>query len=143
LTDILTELSILAEEQELAEMEFESNAISFWKNLTEDERSFAVFYVISVLTKAELDDKMAYRDVMKQFGVGDGSYGLGIQSGMMRLHQHIITPQELRLKNIHENELKNKFTIKSRCDSCGYQSMDIWPEYNRMCPMIDCEGMMK
>jgi C4-type Zn-finger protein len=39
--------------------------------------------------------------------------------------------------------LRERFRIKSKCDSCGYQSMDIYPKDERPCPHWDCNGSMK
>ena len=38
--------------------------------------------------------------------------------------------------------LKERFRIKSQCDICGYQSLDIYPKDNRPCPHWDCNGSM-
>lgn len=42
----------------------------------------------------------------------------------------------------YAKQLEEEFRIKSTCDSCGYQSMDILPTSMRCCTMINCNGMM-
>ena len=39
--------------------------------------------------------------------------------------------------------LKERFRVKSQCDCCGYQSLDIYPKENRPCPHWECRGVMK
>lgn len=38
--------------------------------------------------------------------------------------------------------IKERLRIKSMCDSCGYQSLDIYPNKNSPCPHWDCNGVM-
>lgn len=38
---------------------------------------------------------------------------------------------------------KERFRVKTRCNLCGYQSMDIYPQQNMMCPTSWCEGGME
>lgn len=47
-----------------------------------------------------------------------------------------------------EEQRRNKiyaerFRVKSQCNTCGYQSMDIYPEQNSLCPISWCEGSME
>lgn len=42
------------------------------------------------------------------------------------------------------NEIaRERFRVKSKCSLCGYQSMDIYPEQNSLCPTSWCEGSME
>jgi hypothetical protein len=41
-----------------------------------------------------------------------------------------------------QKRLREKWRYKTQCNSCGYQSMDIYPEQNLMCPTLHCEGSM-
>ena len=38
---------------------------------------------------------------------------------------------------------RERFRVKSKCNLCGYQSMDIYPNQNSMCPSLWCEGGME
>jgi len=50
----------------------------------------------------------------------------------------------LELKDkMEQDRLRERFRLKSRCSSCGHQSMDIYPNENRPCPLLDCEGSME
>lgn len=49
----------------------------------------------------------------------------------------------LNEKKEREFQMSERFRIKSQCDYCGYQSMDIYPDENRPCPDYDCDGSMK
>jgi hypothetical protein len=38
--------------------------------------------------------------------------------------------------------LRERFRLKSQCNCCGYQSLDIYPNKNHSCPHWDCNGTM-
>lgn len=46
-------------------------------------------------------------------------------------------------KDRQDRELMERFRLKSRCDLCGYQSLDIYPNQNLGCPSYDCNGYME
>lgn len=39
--------------------------------------------------------------------------------------------------------VRERFRLKSQCSTCGYQSMDIYPKQNSLCPTSWCEGSME
>lgn len=44
----------------------------------------------------------------------------------------------------HLNKIyAERFRVKSQCSICGYQSLDIYPEQNSLCPTSWCEGSME
>jgi hypothetical protein len=46
--------------------------------------------------------------------------------------------EEQRLNKI----VRERFRVKSKCNLCGYESMDIYPDQNSVCPSLWCEGSM-
>lgn len=52
-------------------------------------------------------------------------------------------PIYMSTSKTQEKHAGERFRIKSTCTSCGYQSMDIYPDQNCMCPLINCEGSME
>ena len=44
-------------------------------------------------------------------------------------------------EDYHTATLRERFRIKSDCDACGYQSMDLRP--GNACPLDRCHGGMK
>lgn len=49
----------------------------------------------------------------------------------------------LRRAKLFDEQERERFRVKTQCDTCGYQSMDIRPESNTMCPMDRCHGGME
>ena len=47
--------------------------------------------------------------------------------------------EEQRCKEI----ARERFRVKSKCDLCGYESIDIYPNQNSVCPSLWCEGSME
>lgn len=123
---------------------------NWWDELPKDVQEKAFFCVVKRITDAELIDNKTYRQIMlDDFGFDKKSYYMGIICGFMRLHNSIVPPAELaemrsalRQKQEVDKQMREKFRIKTQCDRCGYQSMDIYPEQNMMCPTSWCEGGM-
>jgi len=146
---IMDEMIAWGEAQQKDELRLKKQMNEWWDYLPEDVKEKAFFCVVNKLVQSELIEKKTYRQILQdEFGFGPDSYYMGITCGFMSLHNAIIPQNEqsemreaLREKKNKDKIMKERFTIKSTCDSCGYQSMDLYPK--SVCPMIDCEGMMK
>jgi rubrerythrin len=146
----MDEMVAWGEEQGKEEDRLHERMNDWWDSLPKDAQEKAFFSVVSRIAKAELVDDKTYRQILHEdFGFDAGAYYMGIICGFMQLHNAIVPPNELgemrtalREKKQREKELAERFRIKSVCDSCGYQSMDIYPDENRMCPSTWCEGGM-
>lgn len=147
---MMDEMIAWGEEQRKEEEQLFERMNDWWDNLPNDAKEKAFFCVVKRIVDAELVEKKTYRQILyEEFGFPQESYYMGIICGFMQLHNSIIPPDELgemsqalREKKEREKQFRDAFTLKSVCDTCGYQSMDIRPKDNRMCPIIDCEGAM-
>ena len=148
---MMDELVTFGEVQGKDEEKLHAQMDDWWNNLPKDAQEKAFFSVVKRLQKYECEEDLSYRQVLDKFGFdGSGSgYYLGINCGFMNLHNCIAPHNEmqemrkaLRDKKQRDAAIRESFRIKSQCDRCGYQSMDIRPEDDIMCPMLDCEGSM-
>lgn len=148
--DMMDKLIAWGEEQEKDEQRLFEQMDNWWNDLPTDAREKAFFCVVKRIVDAELVEEKTYRQILHEdFGFDAQAYYMGIICGFMQLHNAIVPPTELgemrsalREKRYREEQAREAFRLKSVCDSCGYQSMDIYPEQNLMCPMIHCEGGM-
>lgn len=148
--NMMSELIALGEEQEDSEKQLHARMAAWWDDLPEDVQEKAFFCVVKKLVDSELRNDRSYRQILHEdFGFDKRAYYMGITCGFMELHNSIV-PQDqlskmrsaLATEERVENLAKERFTIKSRCDCCGYQSMDIYPEQAAGCPLSDCDGYM-
>ena len=149
---LFDELTAFGEIQEKEEEKLHQQMDDWWDNLPKDVQEKAFFSIVKRLNKYECEEDLSYRQILDKFGFdGSGSgYYLGINCGFMNLHNCIAPHEEmqemrqaLREKKRRDSEIMESFRIKSQCDSCGYQSMDIRSEDNRPCPHHDCNGSMR
>lgn len=59
---------------------------------------------------------------------------------------HMISDQDfvrLQLAKAEDIQMTEVFRLKTQCNQCGYQSMDIYPEQNTVCPLDGCYGDME
>lgn len=150
---MMDELVAWGEVQEKDKEKLHAQMDSWWDNLPKDAQEKAFFSVVKRLQKYECEEDLSYRQVLDKFGFdGSGSgYYLGVNCGFMNLHNCIAPHNEmqemrqvLRDKKQRDAVIAESFRIKSTCDRCGYQSMEIYPDDDyRMCPQFDCEGIMR
>lgn len=90
-TDLLLEtLSSYSHEQEDADRGYLTQAEQFWKNLSYEDQLLAFTAVMTRVTKGELYDQGSYRYILYDiFGFGPESYGIGMISGFIDLHNRI------------------------------------------------------
>ena len=90
MTDLLKELSDLAEEQESFEKAYDKEADEWWGNLDKDQQLLAFYSVVKRLVDGELVQKGSYRYVLYEvFGFGMESYMIGMNCGYMALHNAV------------------------------------------------------
>jgi hypothetical protein len=148
--EFLDRLLKLSQEQTQAEELYNKKMDVFWNNLSAEEKESAFYCIINKLYKAEIiDNEKSYKKVLQNYFDLNPELHIAHLSNFLDLRNHILSQTEKKeysslqrkeQKNIEQ--LKEKFRIKTKCSSCGYQSMDIYPEQNLMCPTIDCEGKM-
>ena len=139
----------LPDEEEIVD-QIDTDMDNWWDALTLEDKEKAFYSVVKRLVQGELKDNGSYRHVLySTFGFDSSSYQLGLLCGFMELHNSIVEPDTfskmtaaLRREQERNKELQEWFRVKSVCNLCGYQSMEIYPEQNCMCPMNDCEGGM-
>lgn len=72
------------------------DAKDFYKSLSYENQMLCFFYVVSCLAEAELDDNGTYRYILyDKMGFGTDSYSMGMDFGLMDLHNSIYTNEEL------------------------------------------------
>ena len=150
--EMMNQLVAWGEAQEQEEQQLHQQMDEWWDSLPQDAKERAFFSVVKRLNQYECIEDLSYRQVLDRFGF-DGSgkgYYLGIICGFMQLHNCTAPHEEmqqmrqaLRDKNAREAQIMESFRIKSQCDSCGYQSMDIYAGDKRSCPHWDCNGVMR
>lgn len=147
---MMDEMIAWGEEQGKEEEILVERISDWWDGLPKDVQEKAFFYVVKRIVDAELKEEKSYRQIIHEdFGFDQRAYYMGIICGFMELHNSIVLPDELsemrkalKVKKEEEKRLREKFRIKTQCDRCGFQSMDIYPEQNLMCPTSWCEGGM-
>lgn len=149
---MMDQLVAWGETQEHEEQLLHQRMDAWWDALPQEDRERAFFSVVKRLVQYECVEDLSYRQTLDRFGF-DGSgkgYYLGINCGFMQLHNCIAPHEEmqrmrqaLREKKAREAQIMESFRIKSQCDSCGYQSTDIYAEDSRPCPHWDCNGVMR
>jgi len=88
--DFKKALEGMAEMQDDANKIFSDRAEEAWSKMTHDEQLMAFYSVVSRLTKGELEEEGSYRYILYDiFGFGPESYGVGMLSGFMDLHNSI------------------------------------------------------
>jgi hypothetical protein len=91
----LDELSMLSQEFQKAQEEYEAKNDAWWNGLTETEREDAFYAVCKRIHKGDIVDKGTYRYVLYDvFGFGPGMYGAGMDCGYMAIHNSIFTSGE-------------------------------------------------
>lgn len=88
LDNVLVELSQLYRES--ADL-YKSEANDFWDSLSDEDKLYAFYSVVSRIYKGEIEKRGSYRYVLYDvFGFGPEAYGLGMECGFLRLHNAII-----------------------------------------------------
>jgi hypothetical protein len=83
-------LQELADTQREVEESFINDSENFWQSLTYEQKLLAFSAVMTRLVKGELQDQGSYRYVLYDiFGFGPESYGIGMITGFIDLHNSI------------------------------------------------------
>lgn len=146
----MDEMIAWGEEQGKDEERLHRQMDDWWNDLSKDNQQKAFFAVVKRLNEAECIEELSYRQTLgDKFGFEPEAYYMGLLCGFMNLHNSIASKEELsemrmsRAERLRKSrDLTEKFTIKSTCTSCGYQSMDIYPSQKLLCPTSFCEGEM-
>lgn len=103
-------------------------AEDFFNNLSYENKLLCFFHVVSCIYEAELEDNGTYRYLLyNKMGFNEESYGLGMDFGLLSLHNAIYTEEELYkgLVNVLEYlEIKFDHNLSSKCFDIlkyGYQ----------------------
>ena len=71
-------------------------ADNFWNNLSYEDKLNAFYAVTKRIHKGDIEDKGSYRYVLYEiFGFDMDSYGIGMDSGYMDIHNSIRTAEEI------------------------------------------------
>jgi len=83
------------EVQEKALVEYKQKAKEYFDSLETDNQLLMFFHVTNVIFENYFKDNGSYRGLLyDKFGFGPEAYSLGMDSGMLTLHNAISTPQE-------------------------------------------------
>lgn len=87
---VFDELAKLSEEQENFEKSYDEKSKELWDSFSEEDQLKMFYWVVKNITEGEFVDKGTYRWILyEKFGFSESSYGVGITSGFMRLHNSI------------------------------------------------------
>jgi len=92
----LDELSDLREHMLKEKEAYEKTCEQFWDSLSYDDKLKAFYSVVKRIHQAELVDRGSYRWALYDvFKFDMDSYGIGVESGFMELHNSIYTQEEI------------------------------------------------
>jgi len=90
---------------------YKKECAEFWDNMSEDDRLMAFYSVVLRLSQGELKEHQSYRGILYNiFGFGPEAYGVGMECGLMELHNAIYDKDELEAwakRNGYVKEIKN------------------------------------
>lgn len=90
---------------------YKKECAEFWDNMSEDDRLKAFYSVVLRLSQGELKDQNSYRGIIyENFGFGPEAYGVGMECGLMELHNAIYDKDELEAwakRTGYVKEIKN------------------------------------
>jgi len=85
----------IQDKMELAMLRYEKECEEYWNNLSYDDQLKAFYSVVKRLVKGEIEENRSYRGVLYDvFGFGPDAYGIGMECGLMSLHNSIIPKDE-------------------------------------------------
>jgi len=85
----------LQDKIKLATLRYEKECEEYWNNLSYDNKLKAFYSVVKRLVKGEIEENCSYRGVLYDvFGFGLDAYSIGMECGLMMLHNSIIPKDE-------------------------------------------------
>ena len=110
------------EDMNKAKEQYDSDAESFWENLSYDDKLKAFYAVTKRIYKGDVQDKGSYRYVLYDvFDFDMDSYGVGMDSGYIDIHNSIYTDDRIV-------EILRKILVKNQLDTSGID-WDNWKKY--------------
>jgi len=86
----------LLDQIELSNSEYKIKAKEFFDNLSYDDQLLVFSHVIATLYQGQIIDKGSYRHILyNSFGFDKDSYALGMDCGLLELHNSIYSREEL------------------------------------------------
>lgn len=110
------------EDMNKAKDQYDSDAESFWENLSYDDKLKAFYAVTKRIHKGDVQDKGSYRYVLYDvFDFDMDSYGVGMDSGYLDIHNSIYTDDRIV-------DILRRILTKNQLDTSGID-WDNWKKY--------------
>ena len=110
------------EDMNMAKDQYDSDAESFWNNLSYDDKLKAFYAVTKRIHKGDVQDKGSYRYVLYDvFDFDMDSYGVGMDSGYLDIHNSIYTDDRIV-------DILRRILTKNQLDTSSID-WDNWKKY--------------
>jgi hypothetical protein len=99
----------LSRQMEESRVKYEKDCDEYWDSLEYEDKLKAFYSVIKRLHQGEVKDKGTYRWILYDvFEFGPESYAIGMECGLMALHNAYVDIDEFEALRKENRELKNK-----------------------------------
>lgn len=103
------------------------SSLDFWESLDYNQKLKAFYHVISTLSNAELSGH-SYRQILYQdFNFDQDSYGVGMEAGLMNLHNRVVSDSLAKELGEALNPIQNILSDKTKFNlSCVGIKLKTW-----------------
>ena len=98
---------------EEARILYDKKCDNYWNNLSYKEQLKAFYSVTKRLYEGEIKDKGTYRYILyDKFGFGPEAYAIGMECGLMAIHNACVDSDEFEELRRENRELKKKLATE-------------------------------